>query len=300
MEGHMERITNHIFYFPGSVNMVYTYINETGVLIDGGLDEGRMKKVVREITQAELPLTHLIVTHAHADHFGGVHWLQKNHSIITYAPPIEASIMESPILEPIYLFGGTNPLPELRNKFLEAKPIKIDVLLHSDQLSLNEIDFSLHPIPGHSYGQLAVGINKQVLFAADGYFSSEVLDKHGVPFLIDAKETIKSLEYLKTLKEYQFFLPGHGQVEQDIQQTIQYNITRHEEILSAIGTFVLEYNKVSLEEVMTFILSKYNLESTNLGQWLLYRTAIQSYLRALIEDSKIIYFLEDNRLLFKS
>jgi hypothetical protein len=39
-----------------------------------------------------------------------------------YATRVEASVMASPMLEPLYLFSGAQPPRELQHKFLLAKP----------------------------------------------------------------------------------------------------------------------------------------------------------------------------------
>jgi glyoxylase-like metal-dependent hydrolase (beta-lactamase superfamily II) len=294
----MKQIAENIFYFPGAVNIVYVRKDDTGILIDGGLEEARMKKVAKEIEQHNHPVTHIILTHAHADHFGGVAWLQKKYDIRTYAPILEASIMESPILEPIYLFGGAYPLDELRNKFLEAPSITVDDRIDQGSLDIGGISFSFHLLPGHSYYQLGVGIEETFLYAADSYFSEKVIQKHGVPYIVDAQATLESIDKLKSL-HYSYYLPGHGEIEEDIQHTLDVNQQRHQEILAMIATFVKEQEQVTLEEIMVHVLDHYHLEAKNLSAWLLYRTAILGYVRYLLTDQTLAYNLNNNQLLFK-
>jgi len=45
----------------------------------------------------QLPITHLFVTHAHADHYGGAEYLQSVEKIYTYAPQLETAILQNPI-----------------------------------------------------------------------------------------------------------------------------------------------------------------------------------------------------------
>lgn len=293
----MEQIADGIFYFPGAVNIAYVRKDDTGIMIDGGLEEARMKKVVKEISDSNSPINHIILTHAHADHFDGVAWLQKKYNVRTYAPILEASIMESPILEPIYLFGGAYPLDELRNKFLEAPPIHVDERIDEGAFDIEGISLSFHLLPGHSYHQLGVGVEGTFLYAADSYFSEQVVEKHGVPFIVDAKATLESIEKLRNLS-YDYYLPGHGEVEKDINHTLDANQSRHEEILAIIDTFVQEEEQVTLEETMVHVLQYYGLESKHLGAWLLYRTAILGYICCLVVEQTLIYTLNNNQLLF--
>lgn len=291
----MISICENVYYFPGAVNIVYIHKEETGILVDGGLDAQRMKKVVKTLEKGNFPLTHILLTHAHADHFGGVAWLQKEKDVYTYAPILESSIMRHPILEPIYLYSGVYPLDELRNKFLEAAPIHIDGEVEEGPLTVNGIHLDLHLLPGHSYYQMGVGIEEKFFYAADAYFSKEVVDKHGVPFLIDVETTLASIEKLLQLS-YLYYLPGHGQVEENIEETCLYNQIRHKQILEMVSSFVLEQEKVSLEEIMARVLNHFELESKNLGSWLLYRTSILAYVSYLIKKEQVSYEIMNHKL----
>lgn len=293
----MEKICEQVFYFSGAVNLVYIGNREHGMLIDGGLDAQRMKKIVKQLDQHHFPLTHVLITHAHADHFGGVAWLQKEREVYTYAPKLESALMHYPILEPIYLFNGVNPLSELRNKFIEAEAIRIDEELDEGILKVGTFELRLHQLPGHSYNQLGVGLGNQFLYAADAYFSKEVLDKHGVPFLIDVEQTITSLEKLLQL-DYSYYLPGHGQVERNLTETVKYNLNRHHQILEIIHSFISKENRVSLEQIIVYVLTHYNLDSKSLSSWLLYRTSLLAYVSQLIKKSLVDYELDKHQLLF--
>jgi glyoxylase-like metal-dependent hydrolase (beta-lactamase superfamily II) len=59
-----------------------------------------------------------VVTHAHADHFGGVHHLIQQTGLKVYATRVEAAVMSGPILEPLYLFSGAQPPRELQHRLL--------------------------------------------------------------------------------------------------------------------------------------------------------------------------------------
>lgn len=188
-------ITDNVYYFQGSVNIGYVQFSEReGMLIDAGLEEQAMKKVLKMLKAKELPVTHLFITHAHADHYGGAEYLQRQQEVFTIAPKFEAAILQEPMLEPLYLFHGVNPIQEWRNKFLEGKPIKVDVILEqAGEVRVGESHFQTVDLPGHSYHQFGV-IIEDILFAADAYFGVEILHKHGIPYIVDAKQTIESLE----------------------------------------------------------------------------------------------------------
>jgi glyoxylase-like metal-dependent hydrolase (beta-lactamase superfamily II) len=119
-------LVSGIFHLQGGSNVGLVVRDGKGLLIDAGLDEDTARRALRAAGEAGVTLVAVFLTHAHADHFGGAHFLQRRLGVPLYAPPLEAALMENPIIEPLYLFGGAAPIGELRSKFTLAQPCKID------------------------------------------------------------------------------------------------------------------------------------------------------------------------------
>ncbi|WP_349410307.1 MBL fold metallo-hydrolase [Pseudalkalibacillus sp. SCS-8] len=291
---------NHIcYYFNGPVNVGYLNQGEYGVLIDTGIDQQAMKKILRQLNDRSLPLTHLFITHAHTDHYGGAHYLQQQKDIQTIAPMIEEAILQNPILEPIYLFNGNRPLNELRNKFLEAMPIRVDHVVSEGLFLFGSIESEIILLPGHSIYQVGVKV-EQILYAADSYFGMEQLEKHRIPFLIDADATLASLEKLLAMNGIGM-VPGHGQYEEDPTKTLILNYDHHVKIISSMYEILNTYPLgCSFEVFMQEMCRRWEVKLPNLSVWTLYRTAVSAYLLKGIEDNKIRYEIKDNVLHFIS
>jgi len=290
-------ITGSVGYFQGAVNIGYIKVSsQEGLLVDAGLDEQSMKKVYRYLGEQELPLTHLFITHAHADHYGGAAYLQKKQVIHTYAPNLESAILENPILEPLYLFHGVYPLPHWRNKFLEGKPVRVDtILMEEENLKVGEGSFQTIALPGHSYNQFGI-IAEDILFAADGYFGKESLDKHGIPYIVDASRTLESLEKIKSLP-CKGAIPGHGSFEKDYVKTIEENISVHKEIELLIEETVrASKSGITLENLVTACCSKKAVVIKNAPSYMLFRTAVSAYLTKLISEQKVDLTVKNNQL----
>lgn len=293
----LEKLNNTCYYFTGRVTIGYVKQGNSGLLIDAGIDQATMKKVLKQLKKENLPITHLFITHAHSDHFGGAHYLQAQFKVTTIAPFLEEAIMRNPILEPLYLFGGNDPLPELRNKFLEGKPISIDRVINEGEHTIDDFTFDTLYLPGHSYYQLAIRIN-DILYAGDSYFGLEELAKHKILFLTDAQLAIESLQELKSIS-CQGAVPGHGIFEEDFQRTIDSNIAYHEELLKWLELFIQNSTKATHETIVAEMCAAYKVEPTQLSQWLLFRTAVTSYLLALIKREKISHSIEQGRWVFQ-
>jgi glyoxylase-like metal-dependent hydrolase (beta-lactamase superfamily II) len=98
-----------VYYLPGAVNMALVVgTDQQAVVIDTGGDKDSGRRVKGACDALGVTLTAILNTHAHADHYGGNDFLVRNLSVPVHAPPFEASIIENPYLEPVYLFNGPN------------------------------------------------------------------------------------------------------------------------------------------------------------------------------------------------
>lgn len=289
------KLSEHCYYFHGVVNIGYIHFEDKGLLIDSGIDKSAANKVVRILEEKGLPVTHLFLTHAHSDHFGGAAQLQRKFPLITLAPIFEEAIMRYPKLEPMYLFQGNNPPQEMRNKFLEGEPIQIDQVCEEGELDVDGIRLELIHLPGHSDYQLAVKVD-DILYAADSYFSEEQLGKHQIPFMIDVGEGFDSLEKVKKI-QCRGAVPGHGVFEEDFQKTVQANIDFHHEILGELLVFLQEYPEgVSHEEIVSVMCQHRDVPANNVASWTLFRTAVTAYLKKWVDDGVARMELNDYKL----
>ncbi|WP_386055980.1 MBL fold metallo-hydrolase [Thalassobacillus hwangdonensis] len=293
----LQSINEHCYYYSTAVNVGYVHVGNTGMIIDAGIDDSSIKKVVRELETRKLPITHLFITHAHADHYGGAAYLQKKFGVETIAPQFERAILNNPGLEPLYLFGGNDPLPELHNKFLEGKPIEVHHEITEGSYMFGEIELQAYLVPGHSYHQLALNLYG-CLFAADAYFSEEQLEKHKIPYITDAEAAIQSLIKLREIP-CDGAVPGHGEYEQQFLVTVEKNIDYHEKVLEELFQLIKAYPEgISHESIVEQLCGIYKVTTTKLAPWLLYRTAVTAYIIGLIKREKIVHRIENNKWMF--
>ncbi|WP_409253465.1 MBL fold metallo-hydrolase [Bacillus sp. SCS-153A] len=289
------KLNENTYYFSAAVNIGYILKDGTGLLIDTGIDDTSIKKVLKVLDQENLPLDYCIVTHAHTDHFGGASYLKKKRGVKLLAPQMEKALMENPILEPVYLWNGAYPLKELRNKFLEGKPVEIDEVIPAGVQDIGPLHVEILDLPGHSIGQAGV-LYDDVLFAADAYFGQEALNKHTIPFIIDAEKTIETLEKVKELP-IAGAVPGHGDFEENLIETLQANIRVHLNLMKQITGIVETHSgMVSFDDLLKKFLDENRIQSSSLGQFLLYRTSFTAYITKLINDGFLKVKVEGNKI----
>ncbi|WP_173916922.1 MBL fold metallo-hydrolase [Halobacillus sp. Marseille-Q1614] len=292
-----KNINQHCYIYESAVNVGYVTDGKTGLLIDTGIDKSSVKKVVKELEQHKLPLTHLFITHAHADHYGGAAYLQSHYDIHTLAPHLEEAILRNPSLEPLYLFGGNDPLPELHNKFLQGPEMQVDETAEAGEQLIGTMQVEAIRTPGHSYNQLSL-LAYDTLYAADAYFGKDQLDKHRIPYITDVEKTLQSLEKLKGL-DAKGAVPGHGRYETDFKDTLQANIDYHMSILHSLEVLIYKHpGGITHEEAVSRMCAKYKVKASKLPQWLLFKTAVTAYLTGLIHTEKITHAVSDFKWTF--
>jgi glyoxylase-like metal-dependent hydrolase (beta-lactamase superfamily II) len=206
----LQPIAGRAHYLPGSNNLGVVLTGDGGAIaIDTGLDKDTGRLIRKALDEAGLTLRAIVNTHHHADHIGGNDYLVRNVAGITvYAPRLEAALIEQPVLEPIYLNMGAAPLSALRTKWLMAKGTPVDQLIDGERLTVAGVDLEVIGLPGHSINQIGVAVDG-VCFAADGFFGTAILQKHGIPYAHDVGAQLGSLDRLAARADL-FYLPGHG------------------------------------------------------------------------------------------
>ncbi|HIQ02262.1 MAG TPA: MBL fold metallo-hydrolase, partial [Anaerolineales bacterium] len=77
-----------IFHLQSGANMGLVVQDGRGLLIDAGLDKDAARRALRVVEGMDVSLEAIFLTHAHADHFGGAHFLQRRLGVPTYAPAL--------------------------------------------------------------------------------------------------------------------------------------------------------------------------------------------------------------------
>ncbi|MHA2032849.1 MAG: MBL fold metallo-hydrolase, partial [Candidatus Kariarchaeaceae archaeon] len=188
----------------GAVNIGVVNTGEEAFMIDTGIDNSAINKVMKSI---DFEINGAIITHHHADHMGGCNKLESLGISNLYGPQDELELFTKPYIEPFTMFGGSSPPKKLRNRHLEAKPSE-------SILSASENPFGRHiSCPGHSPGHTAYLVD-DVLFSGDAAFTQETIEKYNLLFAVNPKLASESLDVLEKTK-FSMMIPGHGPLAED-------------------------------------------------------------------------------------
>ena len=290
----LKKITENCYYFSSATNIGLLKKGNDVLLIDAGLEKGTAKAVLRLLNENDWTLTHILITHAHADHFGGAQHLQEKTGAKIFSTPFEKAILENPLYEPFYLFGGAYPIKELCNKFLQAPTIMVDQEIELGQQTIDCFELEIIPLPGHTLGQFGIKY-EGVLYLADALFAEEILKKHGIPYFVDLDLAQRSFDLLEQIEDCLFFLPSHGQAFSSIKDLVRSNRQYLYEILN----IVREALPGDSQDIFQKTLAKLKIKIDNPAQYHLLRAAFLAYLSYLSNNGEALCLVEDNKLKWK-
>lgn len=308
-------LEKNVWVIQGGANIGVIAHEGRCLIIDSGMDKDAGREILKQVQRLGLVPDALLVTHAHADHFGGAHYLVRQTGLKVYATRVEAAVMAGPILEPLYLFAGAQPPRELQQKFLLAKPCLVDVVLDGTEQSIEQIPLQLLPLPGHSVEQIGLAY-EDTLFAGDAFLTPEILDKHGIPFYTDIQMGLASLDRLvaqldgtqntgvpkENRQAFKHIVAGHGEIYTSAEQAkrvIRYTAQRLESILEFVRDALAAGDGRSGSEVLQSVAVAQGVDLSTLSQYVLCNTTVQAALSALYARGEIYPILRDNTLLWR-
>jgi glyoxylase-like metal-dependent hydrolase (beta-lactamase superfamily II) len=266
---------------------------DRALLIDTGLDDGMVRKVLRQLDDLRAALRALLITHGHADHFGGAAWTIRHVGIPLYAPALEGAFVAHPMLEPLFLYGGAAPIAELQSKFTWAEAVEAPT--HPLEPGPQEIaGFSLEviPLPGHAPAQVGIA-HADTFYCGDVVFPQATLSRHPILFCHDLDAWLETLARLPAL-DYAWFVPGHGPPVQDVGPLVEANVERLKE-LRALVWEALEAPS-SPQDVLRSVAAHYDVTFSAPQFFLLSLTTVLAALTSLQRRGEAEIHMDDNHL----
>ncbi|HEY0757449.1 MAG TPA: MBL fold metallo-hydrolase [Ktedonobacteraceae bacterium] len=316
------QLQENVWVIQGGANIGVIAHEGRCLIIDSGMDKDVGRDILKQVQKLGLVPSALVVTHAHADHFGGAQYLVRQTGLKVYATRLEASVMAGPMLEPLYLFSGAQPPRELQHKFLLAKPCLADVILTGAEQAIAEFPVQMLSLPGHSLEQVGL-IYGETLFAGDAFLAMDILDKHGIPFYTNIQTGLTSLAQLlarldglplplvhaEVVKQvdgqkvahsaFKHIVAGHGEIYSSSEQAkrvIQYTVQRLESILELARGALADGVARPGSAVLQVVARAQGVDISTLSQYVLCNTTVQAALSMLYTLGEVHPLIRENNL----
>ena len=297
-------LTEHIGYFTGTTNVGLVISGPALFLIDSGdrpEDGEQLASLLRE-TFPGRRLKAIIHTHGHSDHCGGSKFLKDHTGCEIWAPKTESIFIEHPGIAPDIYWGGRHFDAKEVPIFRTGESCSVDRLLEEGQLDEAAVSFKLVLLPGHFYDQLGVVVTdktdgKRVYFLGDAFFGIEMIKNYWIPFLQDQRLFRESLCKIEG-EAADFFIPSHGSPfdREKLPALAEINKLVTLETESLILKIIAK-KPSSCEEVLKEVADFAGLHM-KLSQYVLIGSILRSYISRLYNEGKLVYTMEENRLLW--
>ncbi|MDO7787217.1 MBL fold metallo-hydrolase [Desulforamulus aquiferis] len=262
------------------------------VAIDSGIDDSIARKLLKEADKEGLQVKAIINTHSHADHIGGNHFIVGRTGAGVFTSALEAPYVEQPLYEPYTLTGGAYPWKELQNKFLLARASKVTEMLQPGEFSIHGLDLNIISLPGHSLGQIGVQADG-VLFCGDSFISSNLLQKHGIPYNVNIHDYLETLDKLSKTN-CNWYVPAHGTPSSNITEDLEVNRDKVLSLIQMVESLLSDPQEI--DTLVSNICSALEVKAANTGIYYLYRTAVTAYLSYLYQLGRAKTEMDNNRL----
>lgn len=296
MAAQWHELGNGNFALTGGSNIGVIVREGRAVIVDAGLDKDAAKKALRAAADTGAKPAALVITHGHADHFGGAGWLAQQAGIPVYAPPLEAAFAMQPLLEPLFLYGGAAPIAELQGKFTLARQgVETIIPLDTGMQEIAGVRLDIIPLPGHAPQQIGVGTG-DAFYCGDVIFPEETLERHPILFCADLDAWLKTLERLLILR-YAWYVPGHGEPLRDVVPLTQRNAARLREIRARVWESLITPQEA--HDVLRDIATRYSIAFSTPQLFLLALTTIHAALTSLQMAGEAIVEMTDNQMMWR-
>lgn len=187
-------------------------------VVDPGQPAERAAEIVAEVGNTPV----VLLTHFHADHLTAT-----PEGAEVYAPWGEELFVSSVKARLFFTHGVYT-----ENAVYKGNDLKVaGVFKPGDRVG----PFEIVPLPGHTFGQ--VGFYAEgVLYVGDALFGERVLEKYGVPYLMDVDMFLESLERIRSL-EPETLVVGHGPVTTSRKKVVE----------------MIEANKAAVEKAVKLV-----------------------------------------------
>lgn len=294
------KIKGNTYYIKGGTNTgLYIFNDRTGIIIDPGLEGMRPRKIIEELEAKNIDLKQIINTHEHNDHYEACNSFKNYFKGLEILSSSNAKMyIENSELFSKYIMGGRSNI-FFDNYFKKSirENIYIDRTVEEGLLYINNEEFQIIELPGHTPGSIAILTKDKVIFVGDLLVNDKLLKKYDFLFIYDIEEYIASLQKLRNV-DFDFLILGHGK---DIVSKEDSNILidKHEQSIKKYleQTIDLLCNDMTLEKLLQEIINNNKL-SYNYKEYHYLKSSLVSLISYLADRGEINCKLENGELLY--
>jgi glyoxylase-like metal-dependent hydrolase (beta-lactamase superfamily II) len=289
-------LTERVSYAPGGVNIgVILASDDRAVLVDTGLNDTSVRKVLRELDAAGRTVTDIVTTHGHADHFGGNAFAVKRTGARVHAPRWDETILRYPLFQPLSLFAGADPPASMRTGFMLAAESPVDVIYDAGLMTVADVELEAVSLAGHSGNQMGILVDG-VFFCADVILPDRVIERYKMPYLYSVRDHLPSLDRAESVV-HTVAVPGHGPVLEHVSRGVGPNRDLVLRVAEMVADLCAEPR--SPEDLLALVLERLDADPVDAPAYYLLHPTIFAYLSYLEANGVLEHQIERGRSLWR-
>ena len=289
-------LTDRVSYAPGGVNIgVILAGDDQAILVDTGLNDTSVRKVLRELDSIGRRVTEIITTHGHADHFGGNAFTVKRTGARVHAPRWDETVLRYPLFQPLCLYAGADPPASLRTAFLLATESPVDLIYDAGPMEIAGVEIEAVSLAGHSGNQMGI-LADGVFFCADVILPERVIERYKMPYLYSVRDHLPSLDRAESV-EHSIAVPGHGPMLAHVSEGVEPNRALVLRVAEMITELCAEPR--SPEDVLAMVLEQLDADPRDAPAYYLLHPTVFAYLTYLEAEGVLEHEIERGRSLWR-
>ena len=292
----LQQLSERVWFAPGGVNIGVIFTDDGGaILVDTGLNDTPVRKVLRALAGHEREVRAIVTTHGHADHFGGNAFAVKRTGATVYAPTWDEVVLRYPLFQSLCLYAGADPPTSMRGSFLVAATSPVDHTYDAGPLTVAGVELEIVSLAGHSGNQMGVLIDG-VFFCADVVLPETVLERYRMPYLYSVRDHLTALDRA-AVAPHAVAVPGHGPMLRQVGPAVDHNRA----LVLHIADLVLDICDAPLmpEEILAQVLERIGGAPADPAAYYLLHPTIFAYLTYLEHEGKLEHTITRGRSLWQ-
>ncbi len=289
-------LTDRVRFAPGGVNIgVILGDDDRAILVDTGLNDTSVRKVLRDLTSIDRRVTDIITTHGHADHFGGNAFTVKRTGARVHAPRWDETVLRYPLFQPLCLFAGADPPASLRNGFLLGAESPVHVIYDAGQMTVAGVEIEAISLAGHSGNQMGILVDG-VFFCADVILPDRVIERYKMPYLYSVRDHLPSLARAEQVS-HRVAVPGHGPTLANVSEGVAPNRA----LVMMVAEMIVDLCEQprTPEDLLAEVMEALGAEPTDPAGYYLLHPTIFGYLSYLESGGAVDHHIERGRSLWR-
>ena len=295
-------IKGSTYYIKGGTNTGIIKLDNNNVLmIDPGLGGMRPRRIMELLNKNNLTVKYIINTHEHEDHYEGCSQIKKFDNKVEILSSKEAKMyIDYPNKFAEYTLGGrANSFFNTRVSKEKNNLTKIDNIIDEGKIVLNDKEFEIIKLRGHSEGSIGILTEDKVFFVGDLFIARSMLSKFELLLLYDVKSYLESINKINNI-DFEYMIIGHGK-EIYSKEESKLLIKSHGDAVNKYIEQVKELLKspITIDNILKNIINNNNL-SCDYTEYYFFRSTIMSIISYLCDLDKVDYSIKLGEMLYYS